>query len=57
MSGIIQPAERAIEHCEEAQLFVGRIILRSSGERRKRAQHVDELLAKASEHLRILMDV
>lgn len=48
--------QRALQHCDHAQMFVARIILRSSGERRRRAQHVAELLTKASEHLMILMD-
>ncbi|WP_260760094.1 hypothetical protein [Mycobacterium sp. SMC-4] len=53
---IIEAPERALQHCQEAQHFVGRIILRSSGERRKRATHIAELLTSASGHLKILMD-
>lgn len=53
---IIEAPERALQHCEEAQRFVGRIIVRSSGERRKRAKHVAGLLTAAAEHLQILMD-
>ena len=53
---IIQAPERALQHCQEAQKYLGRVILRSSGERRKRAEHVAGLLTAAAEHLQILID-
>ncbi|QFS89499.1 hypothetical protein FIV07_02010 [Mycobacterium sp. THAF192] len=53
---IVQAPERALQHCQEAQKYLGRVIVRSSGERRRRAEHVAGLLTAAAQHLQILMD-